>query len=63
MLEMKTHCESCSSALPAASDLAYICSYECTYCHKCAKTVHQNSCPNCGGEFQKRPKRNTTQIN
>lgn len=57
MLEMRTLCETCEKLLPQESDQAYICSYECTFCAECVNNIHQNRCPNCGGEFQKRPKR------
>jgi len=36
--------------------LAFICSYECTFCEKCTDSMH-NTCPNCGGELVRRPKR------
>ena len=35
---------------------AYICSYECTWCGSCTKAMH-HTCPNCGGELVKRPRR------
>ena len=56
MLEMRTLCETFEKSLPQESDQAYICSYECTFCADCVNNIHQNECPNCGGEFQKRPK-------
>jgi hypothetical protein len=54
-LEMKKACEKCGSAL-AERDLAYICSYECTFCAKCAESM-ATLCPNCGGELVQRPRR------
>lgn len=57
MLEMRTHCEQCNKALPPDSEVAYICSYECTFCKDCVENKLNHTCPNCGGEFQKRPKR------
>ena len=57
---MRTLCETCEKSLPQERDQAYICSYECTFCADCVSNTHQNRCPNCGGEFQKRPKRITT---
>ncbi|MBI3235824.1 MAG: DUF1272 domain-containing protein [Bacteroidetes bacterium] len=57
MLEFKTHCEHCNKELPKDSDEAYICSYECTYCKICVEQAFKHECPNCGGNFEKRPKR------
>jgi two-component system LytT family sensor kinase len=54
-LEMKTRCEKCGEALPTDSE-SYICSHECTFCPTC--TTHgQNTCPHCGGELTRRPRR------
>jgi hypothetical protein len=54
-LELKAICEKCGSTLPG-SEIAYICSYECTFCASCAE--HMNFvCPNCEGELLRRPRR------
>ena len=53
-LTMKRLCERCDA--PLRSDgLAFICSYECTYCSTCADEL--TNCPNCGGELVVRPRR------
>lgn len=57
MLQMKPNCETCRKPLPPESNDAYICSYECTFCEDCSTTKHLNICPNCGGNFEKRPVR------
>ncbi len=57
MLIMKPNCEHCGKMLSIESDEAMICSYECTYCSNCAKKLFSSICPNCGGNFEKRPKR------
>ena len=54
-LELKRVCEKCGVAL-TASGVAYICSFECTYCADCAAQVNA-VCPNCGGELVRRPRR------
>jgi hypothetical protein len=54
-LQMKPECEKCKQPLPAIG-MAMICSYECTFCGKCAAEM-KNVCPNCGGELVQRPKR------
>jgi uncharacterized protein len=54
-LEMRPDCERCRTPL-AHEDLAFICSYECTFCAPCAIGLAQ-SCPNCGGELVRRPRR------
>ena len=55
MLKMKTSCEKCQADL-AQTDLAYICSFECTFCGPCTHAM-SNVCPNCSGELVKRPTR------
>ena len=53
-LEMRERCERCAWPLATDDDTAYICSYECTFCATCANTLN-GICPNCGGEFVRRP--------
>ncbi len=60
MLKMKPNCESCAAALPPSA-VAYICSYECTFCASCAKSL-QHVCPNCSGELVWRPTRVTKPL-
>lgn len=55
-LEMRDKCEKCAAPLPAASDAACICSYECTFCAPCSEAMG-GRCPNCGGELLARPRR------
>ena len=57
MLELRPSCEHCNRALPPASALARICSFECTFCADCVDAVLFNVCPNCGGGFVPRPVR------
>jgi uncharacterized protein len=52
MLEMKG-CGRCGVRLSWA-DIAYICSYECTYCSSCFEAV-VGRCPNCSGQLVVRP--------
>ena len=54
-LEMKEACEKCGRDI-AATDEAYICLYECTFCAPC-KDAMAAVCPNCGGELLRRPRR------
>lgn len=54
-LEMRQECEKCRQVLQA-SGIAMICSYECTFCEKCAAEM-KTVCPNCGGELVQRPRR------
>jgi len=60
MLEIRPNCELCDKELPPNSAEARICSYECTFCARCVKSVLENVCPNCGGGFEKRPIRPAT---
>ena len=55
MLKMKSKCEKCSEELPATG-VAYICSFECTFCSDCTDSM-QHVCTNCEGELLKRPAR------
>jgi uncharacterized protein len=57
MLEMKSKCEQCGTALPPNSNEATICSFECTFCSHCSKDTFGGVCPNCDGELVKRPTR------
>jgi uncharacterized protein len=54
-LEMRAVCERCDTSLGHGDD-ARICSFECTFCPDCAEQM-QDTCPNCGGELVKRPRR------
>jgi hypothetical protein len=54
-LELKSACEKCGVAL-APDGVAFICSYECTYCASCAGQMNF-VCPNCEGELVRRPRR------
>ena len=56
MLEMRPDCERCGVDLPAEAPGAFLCSFECTFCAKCADTL-DDRCPNCGGELMDRPSR------
>jgi hypothetical protein len=54
-LELKSACEKCGVTLTSRG-VAYICSYECTFCATCAGQMNA-VCPNCGGELVRRPRR------
>ena len=55
MLELRPNCESCDKDLPPDSEEAVICTFECTFCDACAFDKLKGVCPNCGGNFSKRP--------
>jgi hypothetical protein len=55
MLEIRPTCEQCNKKLPYNSEEAMICTFECTFCIDCVENTFQNECPNCGGNFTKRP--------
>ncbi len=57
MLELRPNCECCDRDLPPESDLARICTFECTFCADCAEGVLGGRCPNCGGDLVRRPVR------
>ena len=60
MLELRPSCEHCNKLLPPDATDAMICTYECTFCTACVDKVIANVCPNCGGGFEKRPVRPST---
>ena len=55
MLELRPNCECCDRDLPPDSRIARICTYECTFCADCVETHLGGRCPNCGGDFTRRP--------
>lgn len=55
MLELRPACERCHSDLPPDSTRAWICTFECTFCEDCVKGPLTGVCPNCGGNFERRP--------
>ncbi len=57
MLELRPNCECCDRDLPPESLDAMICTFECTFCADCVNGVLAGACPNCGGEFVRRPVR------
>ncbi|MEI8296193.1 MAG: DUF1272 domain-containing protein [Alphaproteobacteria bacterium] len=57
MLELRPNCECCNRDLPPDSELARICSFECTFCARCAEETLKGICPNCGGNLVSRPVR------
>ena len=57
-LGMRSRCERCGTELLPDGG-AYICSYECTFCVKCAHELSYR-CPNCAGELVLRPRRAAT---
>ena len=61
MLKMKGACEKCHAAVEQTG-VAYICSFECTFCEACATGVLGGKCPNCGGELVPRPTRSRAKL-
>ncbi len=55
MLALRPNCECCNVDLPPDSREARICTFECTFCANCVETTLKGVCPNCGGEFVRRP--------
>ena len=56
MLAMKPNCECCDCDLDPSADGVRICSFECTWCARCAEHL-DHTCPNCGGALTPRPSR------
>jgi uncharacterized protein len=57
MLELRPSCECCDRDLPNGATDALICTYECTFCEACVELHFGGLCPNCGGDFTRRPTR------
>ena len=57
MLQMRPVCECCDADLAPESPDARICTFECTFCAACVDGPLAGTCPNCGGNFEKRPTR------
>ena len=57
MLQLRPNCECCDRDLPPESTEARICTFECTFCATCVEQRLGGVCPNCGGEFVRRPRR------
>ncbi len=55
MLELRPDCERCGRDLPPDSPDARICTFECTFCADCVEGPLGGVCPNCGGNFERRP--------
>jgi hypothetical protein len=62
MLALRPNCECCDADLPPDSLQARICSFECTFCARCVQERLQGICPNCGGEFVRRPRRPAAKV-
>jgi hypothetical protein len=62
MLQLRPSCECCDADLPPDSPAARICSFECTFCERCATTTLKGICPNCGGELVRRPIRPAAKL-
>ncbi len=56
MLALRPNCECCDRDLPPDAP-AMICTFECTFCPQCAEGTFAGTCPNCGGDLQRRPVR------
>ena len=55
MLALRPNCEHCDRDLPPDSAEAMICTFECTFCQQCVNDIYAGTCPNCGGNFERRP--------
>ncbi|MEM7246915.1 MAG: DUF1272 domain-containing protein [Acidobacteriota bacterium] len=62
MLALHPNCQRCDRDLPPDSLDARICSFECTFCRECADGPLSGTCPNCFGEFVRRPIRPEAQL-
>jgi uncharacterized protein len=62
MLQLRPNCECCDTDLAGDSGDAWICSFECTFCTKCAGETLHGKCPNCGGELVRRPRRSAGKL-
>ncbi|WP_125569759.1 DUF1272 domain-containing protein [Nocardioides baekrokdamisoli] len=54
MLEIRPNCERCDRDLKPDA-VAYICTFECTWCPSCVDGFEGRRCPNCNGNLERRP--------
>lgn len=59
-LEMRAECERCRQAL-GQEEVAFVCSFECTYCPDCAEVLG-GVCETCAGELVRRPRRSASRA-
>ena len=62
MMELRPNCEHCDKDLPFDASDAMICTFECTFCENCVDHHYKGKCPNCGGNFTKRPIRSANLL-
>jgi len=62
MLALKPNCECCDKDLPPSATDARMCTFECTFCAKCAEELFDNTCPNCKGNLVVRPIRTEAML-
>jgi hypothetical protein len=62
MLDLRPNCECCNRDLPPSATDAMICSFECTFCRKCAESKLGGCRPNCGGDLVPRPIRPESKL-
>jgi hypothetical protein len=62
MLALRPSCECCDKDLPPDAAEAMICSFECTFCADCVEHRLGGRCPNCGGNFSRRPIRPANKL-
>ncbi len=55
MLELRPNCECCGDPLAPDDPDVLICSFECTWCAACVSRCLDGTCPNCGGNLERRP--------
>jgi len=61
VMDLRPSWECCDVDLPPASRDARVCTYECTFCVKCADELG-GICKNCGGDLVQRPIRPPAQL-
>ena len=57
ILDLCPDCHHCGRDLQPDTHEAWICSFECTFCTDCADNRFHFTCPNCGGNLERRPTR------
>lgn len=62
MLALRPNCECCDTDIAADSPDAFICTFECTFCRTCKEGVLDHTCPNCGGNLERRPVRPAAKL-
>ncbi len=62
MLTLRPNCEHCDCDLAPDQNMAYICTFECTFCRTCTEQILLKVCPNFSGNLVEQPVRTAAML-